>query len=74
MTDADNAEARLQKLEETLAHQASENQDLSDMVAKQWKLVEILERRLAALEQRLQSIEADQPSDVPSADEKPPHY
>lgn len=74
MTDPDNTDARLQKLEEALAHQSQENHDLSDMVTKQWKLVETLERRLARLEQRLQSIEADQPSDVPAADEKPPHY
>ena len=63
----------VQKLEEALSHVVQENHELSDMVAKQWKLIDQMELRLKRLENRLSSVEAELP-DGASANEKPPHY
>lgn len=63
----------VQKLEEALSHVVQENHELSDTVAKQWKLIDQMELRLKRLENRLSSVEAELP-DGASANEKPPHY
>ncbi len=63
----------IQKLEEALSHVVQENHELSDTVAKQWKLIDQMELRLKRLENRLSSVEAELP-DGASANEKPPHY
>ncbi|MCK4940183.1 MAG: SlyX family protein [Rhodospirillaceae bacterium] len=71
-------EENIQKLEEALSHVAQENHELSDMVAKQWKLIDQMELRLKRLENRLSSVEAEMPDGGQSvngpANEKPPHY
>ena len=66
-------DARLQALEETLSHRLGELDDLSDMVARQWKRIDALEARLRHHEARLASVEDEIPGGA-SADEKPPHY
>ena len=66
-------EESIQKLEETISHVVQENHELSDTVAKQWKLIDQMELRLKRLENRLSSVEAELP-DGASANEKPPHY
>ena len=67
-------EESIQKLEETISHAVQENHELSDMVAKQWKLIDRMEIRLKRLENRISSVEAELPDGGVSANEKPPHY
>ncbi len=66
----------VQKLEEALSHVVQENHELSDTVAKQWKLIDQMELRLKRLENRLSSVEAELPDGASGneANEKPPHY
>ena len=73
MTNSNNE--NLQKLEETVSHLLQENGELSDTVAKQWKLIDQMELRLKRLEGRLASVEAELPEGGSSlGNEKPPHY
>ncbi len=66
-------QARVQTLEEVLAHRENDLHDLSDMVAQQWKRIEALERELSRTRDRLVSLE-DESGDAPAANQKPPHW
>lgn len=70
MTDTEN---RLQVLEETLAHQETRIEDLSEMLKRQWDLLEAMKIRLDRSEHRMQTLEDDLAS-PPEANVKPPHY
>lgn len=64
--------ARIITLEETIAHQAQQIEDLSGEIAKQWKVIDRLSRKLDILSEHYQDLE-DQMSGPPQPT-KPPHY
>lgn len=72
MTDL---QQKIDALEEKSTHQERQLQDLSDMVSKQWSLIERLGGQLSKANSRLESLENNNPESAPSmTDEKPPHY
>jgi len=72
MTDLQD---RIEALEITISHQETQINDLSEMVSKQWKLIENLGGLLSKADARIESLENNNPTATPSMlDEKPPHY
>ncbi|MBT3238477.1 MAG: SlyX family protein [Rhodospirillaceae bacterium] len=69
---SETTDERLNRLEEAFAHQDTIIGDLSDEIAKQWKTLEALVRKMAELEEKLEGVEDAMPT--PAADVKPPHY
>lgn len=69
---AEDSEARIIALEETVAHQAKTIEELSDQLAEQWKMVEQTRAKLDRLTERFLSLE-EQSLDAPAIT-KPPHY
>ncbi|NVD37310.1 Protein SlyX [Ensifer sp. M14] len=67
-----NAEDRITRLEETVAHQAKTIEELSDQLAEQWKVVEQTRAKLDRLTERFLSLE-EQSLDAPPIT-RPPHY
>ncbi|OCP34526.1 SlyX family protein [Ensifer sp. LC163] len=67
-----NAEDRVTRLEETVAHQAKTIEELSDQLAEQWKVVEQTRAKLDRLTERFLSLE-EQSIDAPPIT-RPPHY
>lgn len=67
-------EDRLNRTEEELAHLRRAVDDLSDVVARQTREIELLTRRVALLMERAAEAEADGGGTVPLADQKPPHW
>lgn len=70
MTDTDN---RLHALEARIAHQDNVIEDLSDVLAKQWKEISQLNGRIDYLKRKLQELE-DGIEASPPGDKPPPHY
>jgi len=70
MTDQD---ARLTELEIALAHQERLSEELSEVVHDQADRLDSMERRIAALLDRLAALEAGAPAALP-ADARPPHW
>ncbi len=66
--------ARLERLEEESAHLARETETLSEVVRRQGKLIETLERRLALLLEQAAEAEIEAGSHALFADRPPPHY
>ncbi|MEM7170834.1 MAG: SlyX family protein [Pseudomonadota bacterium] len=64
---------RLNHLESLLSHQESALADLSDVVAKQWRLLDEMDHRFKRLEARLQNLE-DRADQSPQKEPPPPHY
>ncbi|THD73267.1 SlyX family protein [Thalassobius vesicularis] len=62
------------EIEEKLAHLIRTVDDLSDMIAKQQKTIDLMERRVQLLMERAAMQEADQGSYIYTGPEKPPHY
>jgi SlyX protein len=72
MTDLND---RIDELEIKAAHQEQQLNDLSDMVSKQWKLIERLGGQLTKANSRIESLESiPQGEKQDLMDEKPPHY
>jgi len=69
---ANQNEARIITLEETVAYQAKTIEELSDQLAEQWKVVEQTRAKLDRLTERFLSLE-EQSLDAPAIT-KPPHY
>ena len=67
-------EDRLNRTEEEVAHLRRAVDDLSDMVARQTREIDLLTRRVALLMERAAEAEADSGGTVPLADQKPPHW
>lgn len=67
-----DAEDRLIRLEETVAHQAKTIEELSDQLADQWKVVEQVRAKLDRLTERFLNLEEQSHEAVPIT--KPPHY
>jgi uncharacterized coiled-coil protein SlyX len=63
------SEERLQAIEQALAHQDGQIQDLSATVMRQWQEIERLKRMLEKAQAVIENFQ-----DSPGADVKPPHY
>lgn len=63
----------IDELETRLAHQDQAILELSDEVYRQQRQIAELERRLAALSERVQTLGSQSPAPRPE-DEVPPHY
>ncbi|CDX11007.1 Protein SlyX homolog [Mesorhizobium sp. ORS 3324] len=63
---------RLTKLEIRAAEQEKTIEELSGQIAEQWKVIEHMERKLAALTDRFLALEEQTAPDVPVT--KPPHW
>ncbi|MAZ76912.1 MAG: slyX family protein [Micavibrio sp.] len=69
------------RLEETLAHQEQQIQDLNDVVTKQWAEIDRLTKMLGRLKDKVEDIEVSKGDDgeglsviEEAALNKPPHY
>jgi len=73
MTPVENNDLneRLNRLEESFAHHDATVHDLSGEIAKQWLTLESLIRRMAELEEKIDTLQAAGPA---PGDDKPPHY
>jgi SlyX protein len=69
-------EERLQELESSTAHIERQLQDLNDVVADQWKTIDLIVRENRQLRERMESMDHAQQDGGPITmeDEKPPHY
>lgn len=65
---------RLGRMEEEIAHLRKAVEDLSDVVARQSREIDLLTRRSALLMERAAEAEASASGTVPLADQKPPHW
>lgn len=68
-----NTDPRLDDLETRVAHQDKVIEDLSDVLAKQWKEISDLNTKIDYLKNKLQELE-DGIETAPTADKPPPHY
>jgi SlyX protein len=66
-------EARIEKLEEHVAHQEQVIDELNQTITNQWAEIEKLTRRLNAAVLRLQAVE-ERPQGPATAEPPPPHY
>ncbi|HOO82177.1 MAG TPA: SlyX family protein [Alphaproteobacteria bacterium] len=70
----------LNKVEETLAHQEQQINDLSDMVITQGRDIEALKKQIRKLQDKISSSAEDNNNEKPlsateyAARNKPPHY
>ncbi|GAB1480390.1 MAG: SlyX family protein [Rhodobacteraceae bacterium] len=64
---------RIDALEERLSHLIRANDDLSEMVARQGREIDLLTRRVAMLMQREAEREASE-GEAPAANVRPPHW
>ena len=69
-----NAETRLTRLEEHIAHQNSLVEELNEVVTAQRNEIDVLNRRVEMLMKRAAEQEADSMSSAPLADQRPPHW
>lgn len=67
-------EARLKRAEEQIAHLMKLTDELSEVVARQGREVDVLKRRLGLLLEREAAREAELGGSIPLADQKPPHW
>lgn len=70
MTDV--MEERFAVLEQKIMHQEETIQELSDILNKQWRDIELIQRKLTTAQDRLMSLEDSLPAS--GGVEKPPHY
>ncbi len=73
MTELEDALARIERLEATVADQDRTIEELNAMVVQQWKRLEILDRRTAMLSDQLLEMESRSGLSRP-ADPPPPHW
>ena len=69
-----DTKARLDALEEALAHQSRMVEDLNEVIARQDGELARLARRVTLLMQAAAERELDAGGQLPLADQKPPHY
>ncbi|ABR62236.1 hypothetical protein GOC91_18270 [Sinorhizobium medicae] len=67
-----DAEDRITRLEEAVAHQLKTIEELSDQLAEQWKIVEQTRVKLERLTERFLSLEEESREAVPVT--RPPHF
>ena len=70
---ASDHEKRLTALESHITHQDGTIEDLSEMVNKQWAVIEALQRELSKLQARLGQVE-DDTAPAQEDNQPPPHY
>ncbi len=63
-----------ERLEEQIAHLTRTVDDLSDVVARQGREIDVLTRRVEMLLRREAEREADSGAGIPLADQRPPHW
>ncbi|MCT4656815.1 MAG: SlyX family protein [Cohaesibacter sp.] len=68
----ENLEDRVVDLEIQITHQASTIDDLSEMVSRQWDMIDRLTRQVGVLKEALGELEDG--LNNPAANQKPPHY
>jgi len=73
LTELEDALARIDRLEATIADQDRTIEELNAMVVQQWKRIEILDRRTAMLSDQLLEMESRSGLSRP-ADPPPPHW
>ncbi len=71
--DTQDLNKRISDLEIHLSHQEGTIQELSDITAKQWDIIDDLTRKVDTMRDRLFNLEGDMNSDSPS-DPLPPHF
>ncbi len=64
----------MSRLEEHMAHLSRTVDELSDIVARQEREIEVLTRRVARLMEREGAREAEANGGIVLGDERPPHY
>ena len=65
---------RIEQLEEKIAHLTRVVDDLSDIVRKQDQVIDRLTRRVGILVEREAEREAEAGTQIPLADQRPPHW
>jgi SlyX protein len=70
---AGELEARIEKLETTVAYQEQVIDDLNGTVTSQWQEIDALKRQLAKLSEQVREVEAN-PALAPQDEPPPPHY
>jgi len=68
------SDKRIIDLEIQLAHQTRTVDDLSDIVARQAREIEVLTRRMRMVMERLAEHDLATGETAPMADQKPPHW
>ena len=66
--------ASTERLEEQIAHLTRTVEDLSDVLARQGREINVLTRRVEMLLRREAEREADTGAGIPLADQRPPHW
>lgn len=64
----------MQHLEEQIAHLTRSVEEMSDVIARQQREIDVLTRRVAMLMQREAERQQDGGGGVVIGDERPPHY
>lgn len=73
MSDGKDLEQRISDLESHIAHQDATLQDLSDMTAQQWEIIDALKKKTERLTERV--LAAEEAAKTPAGeDPPPPHY
>ena len=72
MSDAEALSARIDALEIRIAYQDETIEDLNATVTEQWKQIDALTRRIAALIDRVEAAETRAATGAPEP--PPPHY
>ncbi|SET52723.1 SlyX family protein [Paracoccus homiensis] len=67
-------EPRLLALEETVAHLSRVTDDLSEVIARQDRIIDRISKRLQMLVEAEAQRQADDSGTIPLADQRPPHY
>ncbi len=73
MDDLTHLEKRISDLEHHITHQDAVIQDLSDMTAQQWEVIDALTKKHDRLSAHLATIEESVDASTPQ-DPPPPHY
>lgn len=66
-------EARIEKLETTVAYQEQVIDDLNATVTSQWQEIDLLKRQLSKLSEQVREVEAN-PALASQDEPPPPHY
>lgn len=69
-----SGEARIERLEESLAHLMRQSEDLSAIIARQQDQIDRLSRRVGLLMEREAERESDLDGSLTIADQRPPHW
>ena len=64
----------MEELEEQIAHLTRAVDDLSDVIARQSRQIDVLEHRVAMLMQREADRQSEGGGGIVLGDERPPHY